>query len=363
VISIANAVAIVKTVAILPIIATMSSGESAQMWLEKGADAYAYMRFDEAEKDFQKAVEADPHSAKAHLCLGVIHVFQYQNGVAEQHNQLQVPDASGHLRPLTDAEIVAEAEKERAQISEQNATNARSAEEHLKKALELEPRDEQAMEYLGLLYFRWREPDTSKDLRAIISRQQRWARRDDARQIYTRLAEINPRHRFATYLCGMIDYEKAFPIIRSTKRFPRPADEERRRSLRAEVGPLLQESAASFLRSLEVNPNSISAMTSLGHVRNDEAYIAESTDESTRLRAEADEWYGKAWKIMEADAKASGEPWPPGDTGAIIFDPLPGKPVIPPFPPDPLFMIPRTAPLPPSGWSGPMSFQIRPDRL
>jgi Tfp pilus assembly protein PilF len=143
----------------------MSSGESARTWLEKGAEAYAYMRLDEAGKDFQKAVEADPHSAKAHLSLGVIYLFEYQNGVAEQHNQLQIPDEGGNLRPLTDAEIVAEAEKERAQISEQNATNARSAEEHLKKALELEPRDEQAMEYLGVLYFWWRQPDTSKDLR------------------------------------------------------------------------------------------------------------------------------------------------------------------------------------------------------
>jgi tetratricopeptide (TPR) repeat protein len=343
----------------------MSSGESAQRWLEKGAEAYAYMRIDEAGKDFQKAVEADPHSAKAQLSLGVIYLFQYRNGAFEQHNQLQVPDESGNLRPLTDAEIVAEAEKERAQIIEQNATNARSAEEHLKKALELEPRDEQAMEYLGLLYFWWREPDTSKDLKAIIFRQQRWARRDDARQTYTRLAEINPRHRFATYLCGKIDYDKAFAIIRSTKGFPRPlADEERRRSLRAEVGPLLEDSAASFLRSLEVNPDSISAMTSLGDVRNDQAYIAESTEEAARLKADTDEWYRKVWEIIEADAKASGQPWPPGDTGAIIFDPLPGKPVIPPFPPEPRWMIPLAGspPLPP-GWSGPMSFQIRPDRL
>ena len=335
------------------------------MWLEKGAEAYAYMRLDEAGQDFQKAVEADPHSAKAHLCLGVIHVFQYQNGVALQHDPLRVPDESGRLRPLADAEIEAEAEKERAQIIEQNATNASSAEEHLKKALELEPRDEQAMEYLGVLYFWWREPETFKDLRAIILRQQRWARRDDARQIYTRIAEINPRHRFANYVCGRIDYDKAFTIIRSTKGFPRPlSDEERRRSLRAEVGPLLQESAAGFLRSLEVNPNSISAMTSLGNVRSDQAYIAES-DESTRLSAEASEWYRKVWEVMEADAEASGQPWPPGDTGgSITFDRIPGKAPTPPFPPDPRFMVPLAGPPPlPAGWSGPLSFEIRPDRL
>ena len=64
------------------IIGTMSSGDSAQTWLERGAEAYANMRIDEAGQDFQKAVEANPHSAKAHLSLGVIYFFKYLNGVA-----------------------------------------------------------------------------------------------------------------------------------------------------------------------------------------------------------------------------------------------------------------------------------------
>jgi Tfp pilus assembly protein PilF len=66
------------------IIASMSSGDSAQRWLEKGAEAYAKMRLDEAGQDFHRAVEADPDSAKAQLSLRVIYLFQYQNGVAEQ---------------------------------------------------------------------------------------------------------------------------------------------------------------------------------------------------------------------------------------------------------------------------------------
>ena len=159
---------------------------------------------------FRRPLKQIPTPRKHTCAWGSFTYFNIRTESLSNIINYSVPDESGHLRPLTDAEIVAEAEKERAQIIEQNATNARSAEEHLKKALDLEPRDEQAMEYLGLLYFWWREPDTSKDLRAIILRQQRWARRDDARQIYTRIAEINPRHRFATYVCGRIDYDKAF---------------------------------------------------------------------------------------------------------------------------------------------------------
>ena len=325
-------------VVIALIIVRMSSGESAQRWLERGAETYAInMRLDEAGQDFRKAIEVDPHSAKAHLCLGVIYLFQYQNGVALQADPS--PHGIRSLRPLTRAEVEVEAEKQRAQIAEQNATNGPSAEEHLKKALELEPGYEQAMEYLGALYFWWRDPATAE----------LGARHDAARQIYTRIAEINPRHTFANYICGLIDYEKAFKTIRSIRGFRHrpPADEESRRSLRAQVGPLLTDSAANFLRSLEIDPNNSGAMTSLGHVRSEQAYIAESTDESARLRAEADEWYRRWNQNMEAHAKATGQPWPPKDTATITFERLPGKAPIPPFPPDARFMIPPAAPPPP----------------
>jgi Tfp pilus assembly protein PilF len=297
-------------------VATMASGETAQKWLEKGAQAFANMRMAEAAQDFQKAVEADPQSVKAQLSLGVIYLFQYQNGVAEQPDEL---------------------EKRRAQIAEQNATNAARAEEHLKQAVQLDPRYEPAMEYLAALYFWWR--DAAGELRE---------RRDDARHWYARIAEFNPQHRYAQYACGVIDYEKAFVLIRSTAGFPRPlADAETRRSLRAKVGRLLDDSAANFLRSLEIDPNSPDAMTYLGLVRSDEAYIAESKDDSDRLRAEAGDWYRKVDQIYAARAKAAGEPWPPGNSITITLKRIPGKQPIPLFPPDARFMIPPAPPPPP----------------
>ena len=119
--------------------------------------------------------------------------------------------------------------------------------------------------------------------------------------MYARIAEINPRHKFANYACGLIDYEKPFDIIRSIPGFPRRplVDEETRRSLRAQVGPLLKDSTANFLRSLEIDPNNSDAMTYLGVITNDQAYIAESADESAGFRAEADEWYRKVYQIWK----------------------------------------------------------------
>jgi hypothetical protein len=104
----------------------------------------------DAAQDFEKAVAADPHSARAHLRLGVIYLFQYQNGVA------QLPDPSsyaGEDRSLTRGRDQARAEARRAQVAEQDATNGVKSEEHLTRTLELEPRCELAMEYLAALYF------------------------------------------------------------------------------------------------------------------------------------------------------------------------------------------------------------------
>jgi tetratricopeptide (TPR) repeat protein len=317
----------------------MLPGETAQTWIEKGAEAYANMRVAEAAQHFEKAVEVDPHSVKAQLSLGVFYLFQYQNGLAEQVDRMD--DASSGPRRLTREEIDAKAEKRRAQIAQQNATNAPRAEEHLKQAVQLDPRYEPAMEYLAALYLWWRDP--ASDIWDL------WARRDDARCWYARIVEHNPQHRCAHYACGVIDYQKAFVLIRSTTPgFPRPlADKKARRSLRAKVGPLLEDSAASFLRSLEIDPNNSGAMTYLGFVKSDEAYIAENMDDSAQLRAEAADWYRKVDQIRAAHAKATGQPWPPGNTGAITFKRIPGKPPIPSFPPDAQFMMPPAPPSPP----------------
>jgi hypothetical protein len=55
------------------------------------------------------------------------------------------------------------------------------------------------------------------------------------------------------------------------------------------------------VRSLEIDPSNSDAMTYFGFVITDEAIIAESMDDSARLRAEATDWYRKV------DLE-----WPPG---------------------------------------------------
>jgi tetratricopeptide (TPR) repeat protein len=321
----------------------MFSDNNVQAWLDKGAEAFANLQLDEATQNFQNAVAADPHSVKAQLSLGVMYLFAYQNGVSKEPEL--PPDWVDGLKtlPPPPPSILprGKSPKWSAQIVHQNATNGAIAEQHLKEALQLEPHYEPALEYLAALYFWWRDPATEL-----------WARRDDARQSYERILHTNPQHKYAHYMCGVIDSEKAMQIIRSTPGYPRPLTDESRRSVQAKAGSLLAEGSRNLLRSLEIEPNNSDTMTYLGFVKAEQAYLADTTDDSARLRAEAAEWYGKVYQIMEAQAKATGQPEPPGDRASITFERVPqgsqaGKRPIPPFPPDARLMIPPPPPPPP----------------
>jgi tetratricopeptide (TPR) repeat protein len=314
----------------------MSAGENAQEWLEKGAEAFANMRTDEAVQHFARAVTADPYLAKAHLSLGAIYLFQYQNGIAWRPNLSEGPGES-HKTVLRELDQ-ARAETRRAQIAEQNATNATTSEKHLRRALELHPRYQLAMEYLAGLYFWWLDPATERRVRG-----------DDAKQWYQRVLDINLQHPFANYACGVIDYENAMRMIRWNTGFPTPpADVKSQRSLRAKAGPLLEDSARNFLRALELEPDNTDAMTFLIFVRRDQLYIAEANDEAERFRAEANEWQNKLDGILAARAKAAGQPWPPSPsrTGRMTFRPIEqaGERAAPSFPPDARLLVPPAPP-------------------
>jgi tetratricopeptide (TPR) repeat protein len=99
-----------------------------------------------------------------------------------------------------------------AQISEQNESNGASAEDHLRRALELDRSNQSAMEYLAALYFWWRDPATGA-----------FGRHEEAKPCVERLLEINPQHPFANYMRGMIDYENAANMIRPEDRLSAPA--------------------------------------------------------------------------------------------------------------------------------------------
>jgi tetratricopeptide (TPR) repeat protein len=316
------------------IISSMSFGESnVQTWIDRGREAYGHRHLPEAADDFEKAVATDPQSVQAHLCFGVACLFLYQNGVSEAQPRFFDPD---NHRTWSRTDMAAELDRVRAVVGEQNATNGKRAEDNLQQALQLDPRNTLATEYLAALYYHWLDPKTDS-----LGNRRR-SRLTDALHWYRRILEIDPEHKFANQACGVIEWEEAFELMRSSGSYRRPLpNEEARRSLRAQIAPLLDDSTRNLLRSLEIDPNNWQSMSSLIYVKCAQAYVADTNDEQTRARSEADEWTRKVNQILEAKAKAAGQPWPPGPIATITFRAVPqtsqpgGKPALPPFPPDP----------------------------
>jgi tetratricopeptide (TPR) repeat protein len=328
------------------IIACMSLGESAaQTWIERGKEAYGHLQLAEAAQDFEKAVSADPQSLEARLCFGVASLFLYQNGLGDAQAKFFDPDSR---RPLSRAEVAAELNRTRVLIAEQNSTNGKRAEENLLQALQLDPQNKLAMEYLAALCHAWLDPISDS------LGNNRYSRLTDALHWYKRIIEIDPGHSFANYVCGVIDWESAFEIMRASGSYPRPLpSEEARRSLHSQIAPLLDDGARNLARSLEIDPNNWNAMSYLSAVKRAQAYVAGTNSEYLLARSEADDLNRKVNEILEAQAKAAGQPWPPGPIATLTFDPVPqesqgnGKTALPAFPPDPKQTIPPGIPPPP----------------
>ena len=200
-------------------IASMSSDEAdTQTWIDRGTEAYWRLQISEAAQAFEKAVAIDPQSTQARLCFGVACFFLYQNGLSDAQTSFE-------------SEMTAELDRIRGLITEQNSTNGKRAEENLQQALHLEPQNKLAMAYLAALYHAWSDSTDpwGNKRRSRLTEAQHW---------YRRLLEIDPQHKFANYICGVIDWEKGFELLRSSGNYPRPltneeaADRFMRKSLR-----------------------------------------------------------------------------------------------------------------------------------
>ncbi len=322
----------------------MSSGDAdAQTWIDRGRQAYWNMNLAEAYLDFENAVAADPKSPQARLCYGVVCLFLYQNGISDAIPQF----LRDHRSRTGPDERQAEVQRIRALIAEQNATNGKRAEENLQRALELDPRNAQAMEYLALLYSVWSDPDIDalgNKRRSRLAGAQRW---------YQHVLDIYPDHKFANYVSGVINWNQAFEFIRSSGSYPLPVpNEDARRALYAQVAPLLDTAARNLSRSLQIDPGKWQPMSYLAAVKRAQAYVAATLNESAHAASEAEAWNRKAHQILESQAKAAGQPWPAGPSATVAFRPAPrnspaGSTSLPPFPPDAQMLIPPGMPLPP----------------
>ncbi len=87
-------------------------------------------------------------------------------------------------------------------------------------------------------------------------------------------------------------------------------NEEVRRSPHAQIAPLVEDDIRNLMRSLEIDPDNWYPMSYLSFLKHAQAYVAGTKEEHLRASSEADESTPKIHRIMEAKARAAGQPWP-----------------------------------------------------
>lgn len=245
----------------------MSSEEhDAEARLASGIDAYQRHHFDEAAEHFEKAVAIAPNSLDAHLALGATRLTLYQRRPSPASKYLF------ETRDFDEQKLTAYRETEKTILAEQTLTNWPLAESSLKRAYQLDPRNELVVEYLCVLYFSWKDPSDEDGNRL-----------DDAKQWFERLAELNPKHTHANFYVGMILSMKARKLLPNFGRLP-SVPEPDLPSRRVIVEPLLEEASRHLTRAQAVSGDQTAAAFSLDEVASMRVYLDDPEKAAQDLR-------------------------------------------------------------------------------
>jgi tetratricopeptide (TPR) repeat protein len=141
----------------------------------------------------------------------------------------------------------------------------------------------------------------------------------------------------AYYAAGALDWQMAYPAIRTAKRAAGVSenvwfipDAAVRKQLRDQYGPTIEEGFRMLQIALDRDPKMDSAMAYLNLLFRCQAAIVEKQSESTKNIALADQWVGKAIAAMKA---RKGQPPAPLDPDGPPPTPTIAMPPPPPPPP------------------------------
>jgi tetratricopeptide (TPR) repeat protein len=325
------------------VVCGMAFSETVQDWIAKGTRAYAEMKLDESAANFKKAVELDPDSGQARLCYGVISIFVYQNAIAKA----STPSIRDDQHSPSQQEFDADARRTRTIIAEVNRTLGKQAEENLRRALEIDPHNLVAKEYLAGLYFWWRDAEEGSSGGTYPSRL------DDAHRVYGEIVASHPRNKSANYMLGVIDTDKAFRLVQTSGLYPRPLeDAQARAALAAKLSPLAAEAATVLSVAIKIDANDWFPMSYLMQIRLLQAYAAATEEEAKEAKSEADAWLRKIQSFPGMEPRGLGQNSSSSDDNVLVFERRPGPIPIPPFPPDPKQMLVPGMP-PPPAWPPP----------
>jgi len=227
----------------------------------------------QAAKALEKAVEFAPTNMEAKLYLGICYMAQFHPGA---------PDPA-------------------------NLDFAHKAETQFQAILQVEPEDEQALQYMGNVAFQ-----RAMGLTDPLEKRQQLER---AKGWYEELEKDVPRNKEAPFTLAMIDWQQAHEYWLNARaragmnpNTPGPVkDPAALAEMSARCGPIWDHAIHELKHVLDIDPDSDRAMMYLGIILRERADVAASDADYKRQIAEADDWSRKAGEIQARKAQSPPE--------------------------------------------------------
>jgi TonB family protein len=264
-----------RSAVLFALIATALCAQDSREVVNRGVAAFKGGNYQQAAELFRQAVTANPNDVNAHLYLGTTYMSQWIPGNSS-------PD---------------------------NAAFARSAETEFKRALELDPINQTALNSLaGLAYH------TASSMKG----EERIRRFDEAMDWYKRLAAVAPTNKEAPYSMGVIAWAKWYPALMTARAglhmkpedpgpLPSPAKDE----LKTKYSALLEEGIANLKQALLIDPQYDDAMAYLNLLIRERADLRDTKEEYLADVAVADELVHQVLAVKKMHAQFAMVPPPP----------------------------------------------------
>ena len=261
-------ITVVAGLAVLSLVATGCEKLKARDHLNKGVQAFKSAKYTQAVDHFKEAVQLDPEFPTARLYLATAYMSQYIPGADSPDNQ----------------------------------QNADAAEREFLKVLEQDPKNTVAISSLASLHYN----------QASGNDPVRKAKQfEEARQWYTKLAEVEPTNKEAYYSLGVITWGKWYPELMSARaklgmkpEDPGPIkDKKVRDELKAKWGPVVEEGIRNLQKALEIDPEYDDAMAYMNLLIRERADLADTPEDYKKDIQTADNWVQKALETKKIKAE------------------------------------------------------------
>lgn len=252
----------------------VTSGE----WLYRGIQLYQTQQYTEAADAFQHAINLQPDNVNAHVYLGTALTAQFIPGAATAENTGFADRAAAEFRA----------------------------------ALQLDPRNLEALRTLAMLTYNRAGTSTGADRVRLFDEAADWTRK---------VIEIDPQDKQAYYTIGVIAWAKFYPELMQTRsrlgmrpETPGPLpDFNARQDLQGRFGAVIDEGIANLKHALEIDPEYDDAMAYLNLLIRERADLRDTPEEYKSDVAIADEFVNKALAIKRGKGGpiATNTPGPP----------------------------------------------------